>query len=106
MQMPKVFNIKTGSPPGTEQRAHYIGRKNRYYGTPQSKWANPFVIGKDGTRKQVVEKYRVWIEQQIEQGEVDIEELRGKNLLCWCAPAACHGDVLLELANKAGLITS
>ena len=96
----KVLNVKTWNPAGTEERAFYIGRKNLYYGMPESQWANPFVIGKDGTRKQVVEKYRVWIEQQIEQGELDIEELRGGNLLCWCAPEECHGDVLLELGNK------
>jgi hypothetical protein len=26
-------------------------------------------------------------------------ELRGLDLVCWCAPEACHGDVLLEIAN-------
>lgn len=30
----------------------YIGRK--CYGLPQSKWGNPFVIGKDGTREEVI----------------------------------------------------
>lgn len=31
----------------------------------------------------------------------DIEELRGKNLACWCPlDEPCHADVLLELANK------
>ena len=29
------------------------------------------------------------------------QELRGKNLSCWCAPGCeCHADVLLELANE------
>jgi Domain of unknown function (DUF4326) len=28
-----------------------------------------------------------------------LPELRGKDLLCWCAPEVCHGDELLELAN-------
>lgn len=28
------------------------------------------------------------------------QELRGKDLACWCAPGApCHADVLLEIAN-------
>ena len=26
-------------------------------------------------------------------------ELAGRDLLCFCAPLACHGDVLLEIAN-------
>ena len=68
-----------------------------YVGRP-SKWGNPFVIGKDGNREEVISKYRDWITKQ----EVfkDIEELRGKVLACWCHPLACHADVLAELANK------
>jgi Domain of unknown function (DUF4326) len=30
----------------------------------------------------------------------ELHELKGKDLLCWCAPKPCHGDVLLEFANK------
>src|SRR4051794_26242749 len=33
-----------------------------------------------------------------------LPELRGKDLVCWCAPENCHGDVLLDLANKLRLI--
>jgi hypothetical protein len=29
-----------------------------------------------------------------------LHELRGKDLLCWCAPGSCHADVLVELANR------
>lgn len=30
-----------------------------------------------------------------------LDELRGKNLACWCkAGEPCHADVLLELANQ------
>jgi hypothetical protein len=67
-----------------------------YVGRP-SKWGNPFVIGKDGDRKEVISKYKDWIVKQ----EVfkDIEELRGKVLACWCHPQECHADVLVELAN-------
>jgi Domain of unknown function (DUF4326) len=28
-----------------------------------------------------------------------LSELRGRDLICWCAPERCHGDVLLRLAN-------
>lgn len=28
-----------------------------------------------------------------------LRTLRGKDLICWCAPQACHGDILLERAN-------
>ncbi len=63
-----------------------------------AKWGNPFRIGVDGTRSEVIEKYRKWL---LEQPDLlaDIEELRGKRLGCWCAPKPCHGDVLVELLN-------
>lgn len=69
-----------------------------YIGRP-SKWGNPFVIGRDGTRTQVIAKYRAWLlEQPVLMNS--LHELRGKTLGCWCAPQPCHGDVLAELANK------
>lgn len=73
-----------------------------YIGRP-SKWGNPFVIGKDGTRQQVIDKYREWIIDRLNSGIVTKDELaalRGKTLGCWCAPAPCHGDVLLELSEQ------
>lgn len=66
-----------------------------YIGRP-SKWGNPFSIGEDGNRGQVIEKYRKWIKQQPEL-MASLRELEGKVLGCWCSPKACHGDVLLSL---------
>ena len=68
----------------------------------RSKWANPFVIGRHGTRAEVIAKYREWIVQQPEL-MASLHELRGRDLVCWCAPNPCHGDVLLELANSEGV---
>lgn len=31
-------------------------------------------------------------------------ELRGKDLVCNCKPKACHGDILLALANRDPLV--
>ena len=64
-----------------------------------SKWGNPFVIGKDGDRKQVVGKYKEWLLSNKELMK-DLSELRGKILGCWCAPELCHGDILIELINE------
>ena len=69
-----------------------------YIGRP-SIWGNPFIIGKDGTRSEVIEKYRNWIKTQP-QLLAKLHTLRGKRLGCYCAPHACHGDILAELANK------
>lgn len=69
-----------------------------YIGRP-SKWGNPFAIGKDGTREEVIEKYRGWLQTQPALLAA-LPELKGKTLGCWCSPQACHGDVLAELANR------
>ena len=69
-----------------------------YIGRP-SKWGNPFVIGRDGSRADVIAKYRAWIVAQPALMNA-LDELGGRDLICWCAPLACHGDVLIELANR------
>ena len=57
------------------------------------------MIGKDGTRKEVIEKYRKWLAHNSELLK-DIGELKGKVLGCWCAPLDCHCEILAELANR------
>lgn len=69
-----------------------------YIGRP-SHWGNPFVIGRDGDRAEVIRKFREWIAQEPERITRARAELRGKDLICFCAPQPCHGDVLLEIAN-------
>lgn len=74
-----------------------------YVGRP-SKWGNPWVIeagDDDGTRYLAVENYREWVKELIRRGLFhDLEELRGRDLACWCRwDQPCHADVLLELAN-------
>lgn len=72
-------------------------RYDVYVGRP-SKWGNPFAIGRDGTRADVIAKYEAWL---LGQGQLlaDLHELRGKVLGCWCAPQACHAEVLARLAS-------
>ena len=72
----------------------YIGR-----GGP---WGNPFQIGRDGTREEVITKYHAWITSNDRVAvalRANVHLLRGKVLGCWCAPLPCHGDVLAELAD-------
>lgn len=69
-----------------------------YIGRP-SKWGNPFVIGKDGTREEVIEMYEEWIRKTPDLIK-DLSELDGKILGCHCAPKACHGDVLIKLLDE------
>ena len=72
-----------------------------YIGRP-SKWGNPFIIGRDGTREEVIEKYREYIMQRPDLLS-DLHELKGKVLGCWCKPKPCHGDVLVELIEKKSI---
>jgi len=82
-----------------------------------SKWGNPFVVGRDGTREYCVHLYRALMsglicltckaevaEQRtaLDYAEKNIGKLRGKNLACWCRDDGkpCHADVLLEIANR------
>src|SRR6202049_172775 len=85
--------------------ARHVGKKpaiDRVYVGRPSKWGNPFAIGRDGSRDQVIAKYRAWIVRQPALMAA-LHELRGKNLVCWCAPEGCHADVLIELATKSDL---
>lgn len=93
--MPKVLNRKTDVIP---LDAVYVGRP--------TKWGNPFKIGEfyQGrvmTREDVIEAYKDWLLYSDVGVELlkDIEELRGKDLVCWCSPEPCHADVLLEVVN-------
>lgn len=77
---------------------HFKKSKYDVFCARPSIWSNPFEIGKDGTRKEVIEKYREYLlDNPILMGK--IKELKGKILGCWCAPQACHCDILAELAN-------
>ena len=69
-----------------------------YIGRP-SDWGNPFVIGKDGDRADVIRKYRQWIMARPDLISRAKSELRGRRIACWCKPEDCHGDVLAEIAD-------
>lgn len=84
--MPKVLNKKTDFIP---EDAVYIGRGSPY--------GNPYVIGIDGTRAEVCDRF----EREI-LPNLDIEPLRDKDLVCFCKPKRCHGDsimIALETSN-------
>ncbi len=61
-------------------------------------WGNPFRIGPDGTREEVIQKYRKWIVDQ--PGLMSrLGMLKGRRLGCFCHPLPCHGSVLVELVE-------
>ena len=72
----------------------YIGRG--------SIWGNPFVIGKDGNRENVIIKYENMI---LNNNDLlsQIDQLKHKILVCYCSPKKCHGDVLKRLCEEVRL---
>ena len=76
-----------------------------YVGRP-SALGNPFLVGRDGTREDVIARYRRWLRAQWRHGGAvrqELEQLAAQyrrdgqlTLLCWCAPRPCHADVVRE----------
>lgn len=81
----RIVNIKT------EKYDIFIGRP--------SKWGNPFIIGVDGSREEVVKKFEDYLLNNNELLD-DLEELNGKILGCFCKPLICHGDVLIKILES------
>lgn len=75
-----------------EGNSVYIGR-----GSP---WGNPYKIGVDGDRAEVIRKFREYAEAVILEYPNWLDQLEGKDMVCYCAPLACHGDVLYEMVNR------
>lgn len=90
----------------------YVGRS----GTRPDHYGNPFGFGKGGifcvrvaNRQEAIKAYAQWLQgetyQDVEptrrQWILDnLQVLKGKNLICWCAPLACHAEVLMAMVNQ------
>jgi len=90
-----------------------------YVGRP-TKWGNPFKVGryfiptdeiilnpfnpKSENCKdidQCLKLYTEHLERELKYKRLNIDELKGKNLSCWCSLSEkCHADVLLKIANE------
>ena len=81
--MPTVHNIYHRTAP---PNAVYCGRGSPY--------GNRFVIGHDGTRDEVCDKFEC---EQLPS--MDVTALRGLDLVCFCKPKRCHCDAILRKAN-------
>jgi Domain of unknown function (DUF4326) len=79
----------------------YVGRAMHRGGwrLPASPLANPFRVGSDGSRAEVVARYREYLLARPDLLAL-LPELRGKRLGCWCSPLPCHADVIAELADS------
>lgn len=80
---PAVFNIHNGDAPADAVSCMRDGP-----------YGNPFRIGVHGTRDEVCDLFEAEI-----LPDLDVEPLRGKNLLCCCKPKRCHADSIFRKAN-------
>jgi len=87
-EITKIVNVGKN-----EKHDIYIGRG--------SLWGNPYAIGYDGDRDEVIRKYKYDFDRGfLKSKKEDSLSLKGKILGCHCKPAACHGDVLAEYLNS------
>ena len=105
----------------------YIGRPNETSSLSPSPLANPYIIGRDRDRDEVVEKYHKWLWLQVkrklynpEHGNSVFAELKrlqlearkiqvdnilnstdnSLTLMCWCKlNEKCHGDIIINCLN-------
>lgn len=89
---PRVWNLahKKENPPPSG--SVYVGRP--------SKFGSPFPLLSEDDRADVLHRYEEWLMAQPELISAARTELRGKHLLCHCAPKPCHADILLRVANE------
>jgi len=85
---PKVLNKRTDPIPA-----------NAFYGGRAGDWGNPFVMGRHGDRAAVVAKHEAWLRDQHHLLR-RLDELKGRDGVCFCAPKACHLDLIVRLANS------
>ena len=74
----------------------YIGRGSLF--------GNPFIIGKDGSRDEVISKYESWIFDKInldKNFKQEVLKLKNHTLGCFCRPEnRCHGDIIQEYVDS------
>ncbi|WP_077920449.1 DUF4326 domain-containing protein [Spirosoma sp. 209] len=80
-----------------------------YIGRP-SLLGNPAKMDGEADRERVIELYRLYINAAIARRDVNIcaelNRLYAKakqgnlNLVCYCKPKACHGDVIKEILES------
>ena len=96
----KGFKLQDASPNGLP--VVYVGRP--------TKWGNPFSISKYG-RDRALELYEGWLRAELKDRPDLLDELKGKNLACWCPPVdengnpvPCHADIIIKIMKERGIV--
>ena len=73
-------------------------KTKRVFAHKQSKWHNPFKVGRDGDLQTVCAKFFNHVVTNLKD---ELGELEGKNLGCFCLPGnQCHTDTLIDLIAR------
>lgn len=94
--MPRVWNKRD---PRVPAEAVYVGRPT-LWGNPFSHLPHTLARFQVGSRDEAVHRYEQMLLQNKALMDKAKRELKGKDLVCWCAPASCHADVLMRIANQ------
>ena len=104
-----VGNLRDGMPDWSDRTNVYVGRA--FAGLQASPLQNPYTIGRDGDRREVVRKYETFIQALLQdshfnaqQGELwdisaAIETSGDITLWCWCVPEECHAEVIQRIVE-------
>jgi len=69
----------------------------------RTEFGNEFIIGRDGTRADVIAKFEVAERARLAASatrRAKVRQMHGRRLFCWCAPQPCHGNVYVRLAAE------
>jgi hypothetical protein len=83
----------------------YIGRKNKTYGLEESHLSNPYSVGKNNPREESISDFSHHLDRHLGYAnsriKSEFERILGLlkhgrdiELVCWCKPLDCHGDVI------------
>ena len=108
--MKKIELVNVRGMEANAQSVVYIDRACA--GWKGSPLGNPFQIGQDGSREEVIEKYRRWLWARMKEKGVVYDEImrlakryaEGSRIVlgCWCYPQSCHGEVVARAIRYYG----
>lgn len=101
ISMPKVWNKRD---PKCPKDAIYVGRPTKW-GNLFSHLPNTTAKFRVNTRAEAVAAFRNYVVTRPDLIEAAQKELKSKDLVCWCAPAECHAEVWMEIANDPNWLT-
>lgn len=97
--MKALFDLERTTPPKVWNKYHKSVPPNAIYIGRGSPYGNPFPISETCTREESIAKFREYLDSNEQLKVLIRRELRGKDLVCFCKPKACHGDYIFEIAN-------